>query len=209
MKSQLLEMLTMQDAINTQVNEHWRTQKFEWYRAVWVECAELLDHYGWKWWKKQTPDMEQVSLELVDIWHFGLSMILEQSESVEVAANSIINHLDSKSAPNELEFKLLLETFVTQVVSNKNFNFGVFIQMAESVGLTFDNLYIQYVAKNVLNRFRQDHGYKQGTYVKIWQGREDNEHLFEILKQVQTKSDNGLPVNFSSFLYDELTRRYH
>jgi hypothetical protein len=26
----------------------------------------MLDHYGWKWWKKQTPDTEQVILELVD-----------------------------------------------------------------------------------------------------------------------------------------------
>ncbi len=209
MKNQLLEMLTMQDTINTQVNEHWREQNFEWYRAVWVECAELLDHYGWKWWKKQNPDMEQVSLELVDIWHFGLSMVLEQSESLEQAADSVISCIHGQPDTSELEFKVLLETFVAQVVSNKSFDYGVFIQLANSVDLTFDNLYVQYVAKNVLNRFRQDHGYKQGTYVKVWGGREDNEHLFEILKQIQAQSAGSLPVNFSSYLYDELIRRYN
>jgi hypothetical protein len=25
-----------------------------------------------------------------------------------------------------------------------------------------------------LNRFRQDHGYKEGTYIKVWNGEEDN-----------------------------------
>lgn len=35
----------------------------------------------------------------------------------------------------------------------------------------------QYTGKNVLNVFRQDHGYKAGTYIKVWDGREDNEHL--------------------------------
>ena len=29
--------------------------------------------------------------------------------------------------------------------------------------------------------FRQDKGYKEGTYQKIWNGREDNEYLVEII----------------------------
>ncbi|MFT7292895.1 MAG: hypothetical protein ACI87Q_000741, partial [Pseudohongiellaceae bacterium] len=31
------------------------------------------------------------------------------------------------------------------------------------------------------NFFRQDHGYKDGSYIKIWQGQEDNVHLVDIL----------------------------
>lgn len=37
------------------------------------------------------------------------------------------------------------------------------------------------MSKNVLDFFRQDHGYKEGSYQKIWQVREDNEHLADIL----------------------------
>lgn len=41
------------------------------------------------------------------------------------------------------------------------------------------------MGKNVLNRFRQANGYrtaiKEGTYRKLWGGREDNEHLFPAL----------------------------
>jgi len=82
MKQQIALMLTLQDEMNTKVNSDWREQGFEWYRAIWVECAEMLDHYGWKWWKAQAPDMPQVELELIDIWHFGLSDLLQSNSSL-------------------------------------------------------------------------------------------------------------------------------
>jgi len=72
----LVVMLEMQNAMNTKVHEQWFSQGFEWYRAIWVECAEMLDHYGWKWWKKQELDLAQLQMELIDIWHFILSEIL-------------------------------------------------------------------------------------------------------------------------------------
>jgi hypothetical protein len=52
--------------------------------------------------------------------------------------------------------------------------------------MAFDELYEIYVGKNVLNMFRQDHGYKEGTYLKIWQGREDNEHLADIMRTLDS-----------------------
>ena len=45
-------------------------------------------------------------------------------------------------------------------------------------------LFRQYVGKNVLNFFRQDNGYKEGTYRKFWSGREDNEVLVDILQSL-------------------------
>ena len=70
---QMLEtMAQMQDSHNREVHPQWREQGFDYYRAIWVECAELLDHYGWKWWKHTVPDLDQSRLELVDIWHLSL-----------------------------------------------------------------------------------------------------------------------------------------
>ena len=89
MQQRLEIMLTMQDAMNVRVHEQWRSQGFEWYRAIWVECAELLDHHGWKWWKKQSPDIEQVELELVDIWHFGMSQLLLDETDHSVLADHL------------------------------------------------------------------------------------------------------------------------
>ncbi|RKG72059.1 dUTP diphosphatase, partial [Corallococcus sp. CA049B] len=42
-------------------------------RAVLVETTEAMDHHGWKWWSKQTMNLEQLRIELIDIWHFALS----------------------------------------------------------------------------------------------------------------------------------------
>ena len=81
MQTQLAVMLELQDRINAQVSAGWREREHPWYRAIWTECAELLEHHGWKWWKQQRPDREQLALELVDIWHFGLSDWLQRQAS--------------------------------------------------------------------------------------------------------------------------------
>ena len=69
--------------------------------------------------------------------------------------------------------------------------------------MQFDQLYIAYVGKNVLNFFRQDHGYQDGSYHKQWGGREDNEHLVEIV----AKLDTNLP-SFKDDLYAEMKAVY-
>ena len=71
----------------------WADQDFEWYRAAWVECGELIEHYGYKWWKKQEPDLEQVRLEVIDIWHFGLSALFRDGKDIEQIAGEIAAEL--------------------------------------------------------------------------------------------------------------------
>ena len=118
---QLLKMLEMQDAMNTKVNNAWRAQGFAWYRAIWVECAELMDHYGWKWWKKQQPDMEQVILELVDIWHFGLSDLLQHESHGGQLAEQLAQEL-TKTLSNIGLFREELEHFVEAVLTRRSFD---------------------------------------------------------------------------------------
>lgn len=199
---QIQTMLELQDSMNTKVNSEWKSQGYEWYRAIWVECAELMDHYGWKWWKKQSPDTEQVALELIDIWHFGLSILLQSGRSsVEIAAQ-IKNELVVET--HEQDFRLNLEKFVAATLADKQFHIALFARLMAGVNMSFDQLYRGYVGKNVLNFFRQDHGYKEGTYRKHWHdGREDNEHLVEALQSLDA-SEPG----FKNALYDALKHRY-
>lgn len=50
-------------------------------------------------------------------------------------------------------------------------------------GFTGRDIEITYVAKNLLNAFRQKYGYKEGIYMKMWaDGREDNDFLIEWLE---------------------------
>jgi dimeric dUTPase (all-alpha-NTP-PPase superfamily) len=201
MQAQIQTMLALQDSMNTKVHPQWREQGYEWYRAIWVECAELMDHYGWKWWKKQQPDWEQVKLELIDIWHFGLSDLLMQHEDADHLSSVLAAALRESCAAQD--FRVALENFVQATLMQRAFDLSAFAQLMEAADLGFEDLYRGYVGKNVLNFFRQDHGYKEGTYIKLWGGREDNEHLVELMA--------GLDVAGASFkddLYAALQQRY-
>lgn len=43
MKNKLITMLTLQDNLNRHINPEWVSAGYEWYRAIWIECAELMD----------------------------------------------------------------------------------------------------------------------------------------------------------------------
>lgn len=201
MKQQILAMLELQDAMNSKVNSNWVEQNFAWYRAIWVECAELLDHYGWKWWKKQTPDADQVKLELVDIWHFGLSILLLDSDGHESIAGQVAEGF-SRAAPSG-DFREDLEAFTLSTLQTRKFDVPGFATLMDGIDLSFDELYTRYVGKNVLNFFRQDHGYQDGTYRKQWGGKEDNEHLVEAVSELDHSR-----ADLKDQLYSALKARY-
>lgn len=201
MRQKLLAMLQLQDEMNTRVHPAWREQGYEWYRAIWVECAELMDHFGWKWWKKQSPDREQVVLELIDIWHFGLSSLLQMESSVDVIADQL--ELAMATAAPKQDFREDVEAFVQQILISRKFDPALFNQLLCHMDISLDHLYRSYLGKNVLNFFRQDKGYKEGTYVKVWLGREDNMHLVEILDVL----DSGSPT-YRQDIYQALSERY-
>ena len=83
------------------------------------------------------------------------------------------------------------------------FDVPLFIKIVEQAEMNADELYRQYVGKNVLNFFRQDNGYKEGSYLKLWNGREDNEHLVDVLNAL----DIALP-DYSDQVYQGLQQRY-
>ncbi|WP_372770791.1 dUTP diphosphatase [Pseudoalteromonas sp.] len=199
--NKICTMLEMQNAMNTKVHAEWFNQGFEWYRAIWVECAEMLDHYGWKWWKKQTPDTEQVILELVDIFHFGLSLRIDGITSYLEIAEQLTAELEKPTQAED--FKQTLELLAASAVANKTFDAAAFAGCMAQIGMNIDDLYRGYVGKNTLNFFRQDHGYKEGSYIKVWHGQEDNEHLVEVVKSLDINQ-----ANFAELVYQGLKERY-
>jgi dimeric dUTPase (all-alpha-NTP-PPase superfamily) len=201
MKQQLLIMLEMQDAMNARVNPDWRRAGNAWYRAIWTECAEMLDHYGWKWWKQQQPDLEQVELELVDIMHFAMSdYLLQDDDNAAVAAR-----IESELAETRegAEIREAIEQMAQSTIARRSMHFADFARLMNLIGMDFDRLYRSYVGKNVLNFFRQDHGYQDGSYIKQWHGREDNEHLVEVVAMLDS-DDSG----FRNAVYRGLAERY-
>lgn len=202
MQQALENMLAMQHSMNTRVHEHWIEQQFAWYRAIWIECGELVEHYGYKWWKKQEPDMAQVQLEVIDIWHFGMSALFEPGKAQAALAAEIAAEV-ADFEPAGLDVREATEALAQHALETRSFSPLRFWELMHAAGLDFETLYSAYVGKNVLNFFRQDHGYKEGTYAKTWQGREDNEHLVEVMDSL-----DGAAGDFAEQVYTALEQRY-
>lgn len=201
MQKQLAEMLALQDQMNTKVHPEWRQQNYAWYRAIWTECAELMDHYGWKWWKKQTPELDQIKLEIVDIWHFGMSTYLVDSSDYAAVAKEISTQWIE--ATDDGDFLRAVEAVAANTLATQKMSIPDFCRLMIIMDMSMDELFRQYIGKNVLNFFRQDHGYKDGTYIKVWNGKEDNEVLAEALNALDPAADN-----FKDQVYEALTAHY-
>jgi hypothetical protein len=206
LENKLRTMLEMQDRINSRINSRWREMNHAWYRAIWTECAEMMDHVGWKWWRKNETKWDQIHLELVDIWHFGLSDVLQRGE-IERSCDelSAIFRIDSgvKGLADLDLVRTTIEEFATAALRDKRFAASLFATLLMSCGLSFTELFRGYAMKNVLNFFRQDYGYNSGTYEKTWSGREDNEHLVELASKMDIEAED-----FVEQLYEKLKARY-
>lgn len=182
-KTQLAEQFALQNKMNATVNPDWLRAGYAWHRAIMVEAVEALDHYGWKWWKKSEPDVTQVQIELVDIWHFVLSATLAGTNGdTEWAVLSTLGRFEGtpSSSVNATSTPMLFDILAGDAAGG-HFNAIVFDALMRRLEFTWDQLHAMYIAKNVLNIFRQGHGYKQGTYVKEWHGKEDNVVLADLI----------------------------
>ena len=195
----------MQERHNQLVHVQWASQNYAYYRAVWVECAELLDHFGWKWWRRATVDLDQAKLEIVDIWHFGLSELLRDGQVDRQLAARLKSALAMPSASGEDAFRLAVEGLALASLATRRFDLDAFATVMRSLPLGFDELYRLYIGKNVLNAFRQRNGYKAGHYRKMWQGREDNEHLMEIVRHLDAE-EPALAERVATALADRYAR---
>jgi dimeric dUTPase (all-alpha-NTP-PPase superfamily) len=197
-EAQITTMLEMQQGMNERVNAGWVTAGYNWYRAINVECIEAIDYFGWKWWQKTECNMPQLRMELVDIWHFILSAVLQRKNgSLALAKQDMMAefNLAMKSVQFDNQYYTLAQMSLLEkldlqsgLAAAKRTNLALFESILLDCEMDWISLFKQYIGKNVLNYFRQDHGYKTGTYTKVWHGREDNDHLMEVMDSVDANS---------------------
>ena len=202
------EMLDMQQELNDATNgkgwENGYTKNeriINWKRCIYMESAELIDSFNWKHWKDidKDNDWDNATIEIVDIWHFIMSLLLENykicsKKSVGRLVKDIVDTHGFDSFAKEpentknadiMEIINDIESIINITTSSQiNLFDGLlkgYFAMALKCGVNLKILYKFYIAKNVLNQFRQDNGYKEGSYRKIWGVKEDNEVMIDIL----------------------------
>ena len=143
----------------------------------------------------------QVKLEVVDIVHFALSIRLEHNLPLDQTAEVIVKDFDNSMQAEDI--RKTIECLALVTLTDQGAHFAFIAGIMKYLDMSFDELYEIYVGKNVLNMFRQDNGYKEGTYNKVWNGREDNEYLADIMEQL-----NGDSQSFQDDIYSALTQNY-
>ena len=208
------QMFKLQNELNNHTNgEMWvegltkENRQISWYRCIYMEAAEAIDSFNWKHWKNINvePDWANIKVELVDIWHFIMS------EAIRVGDQSYANQYEEIDAIDDLDSEVLLQTLEkilalsaqAKIENNDNAireTIDLFFITLSHIGMNTKELYKRYVVKNQLNTFRQQNGYKEGSYIKIWGSVEDNVVAFNIM------DDN--PDISPSALYQQLELAY-
>lgn len=217
-----LQMLNLQHNFNSMVNPKYMEAGNKWGRASMIEANELIDHYGWKWWKHQETDLNQSVLEVIDILHFVMSEYLELAHKQSWSREKVAYILDSIYKMNKNMGKqfnsredVLVHMEMLAIlarVSPKTAPFALFI-ISDYFHLDIKLMYKKYCEKNVLNVFRQDHGYnKPNTYLKSWKIKknanalvEDNMVLSDIVEEMNSEE---IDEHYFSKLYKALEDAY-
>lgn len=203
--NRILQMLELQQELNDATNgENWEQgitkngKKIDWRRCIYLEGAELIESYPWKHWKniEATPDYDNIKIEIVDIWHFIMSEALriykiDNLGSITDIANSVTKmqgfdaflQIEKGEMLDPYEEIELVEEMIKTLFCSNDINklLITFLTMSSKLNLKLPELYELYIGKNILNKFRQNHGYKEGTYIKVWDNKEDNVVMQNIL----------------------------
>lgn len=143
------------------------------------EVIEMCEHLSLiSTWKKQPEaDMKQAFMELVDVFAFAMSTLNEYGQvDCEMEDKKMIADFYLGETIRHLLFGLTqkgtcLPLFKIRDICNEFFNRSI------------NDVFYYYMGKQTLTRFRQDNGYKNGTYIKMWGNKEDNEYLTAALEQ--------------------------
>lgn len=221
----ILLMLQLQAGLNDATNgENWTEgitkngKVINWRRCIYMECAEMIDSFTWKHWKSidADADWDNLQIEVIDVWHFIISLAIEnysltlrggvEDLALNISELECFSKIDVENdmfAP-QADVIAKVEDVMLHTLSKDTLDLEAliadFFDLVIMSGLDLESLYKLYVGKNILNQFRQDNGYKDGSYKKTWNGEEDN----VVMKRVWEDNSDLKP----DALYRELTKIY-
>lgn len=217
----LTSIVEIQLGVQNKVAPEWRESEIRPDISAKVEIAEAIMNVGRTdisdWWKK-TPFLKgQYMLELVDTLVFSILATAKDSGSdLRVISDMVAGYhlyidgmageeLYSVQDPND-KVRHLDELLSGTVYGFDEDHYSrLFNIMCQEAG-GIEGLYKWYTAKSVLNHFRKDNGYKDGTYIKLWDGtNEDNFFLEGILEDIVGEWDRE---TLEATIYDKLAQMY-
>lgn len=222
-EQQARTLIEYQGQANDVMSTAWRdpatgNDTIPYYRAANIELFESIVEIGFKWWKgEQAYSTSKVIQELVDALHFVISdhirhKINRSSRPEESALSICVSSLTGIPTPeiskigrlvgarwtpdmSELSLVDICEQALYDYLLTGKASIGWLAILFERLGVSPDQIFGYYLAKNTLNKFRTANGNGEGTYDQIWADREDSDFLQDFVEQTVEK---GEPISVES-----------
>jgi len=197
-EDELMETIELQDKLNCIViDENWKNMNelkgkpLDWHTYIVTEAVELIESYDYKHWKAGTVDLENAKMELVDILHFinTLILTLPSRRNIYRTIHEGMIHYD-ENVKND-NYVVNINVFIKKVYTYDDITdlYTEFLILVKRLGFDIEEICDIYRLKNILNIFRYENGYREGEYIKMWDGKEDNEVLVGIAN-IHNKSND-------------------
>jgi len=218
------ETLELQAGFNDRVAPGWKEDpnqnKYSYWMATLDEVVEVMNSKHWKWWKNSgnfgEVDWENVRVELIDIFHFMVSMALQTNMSEMIFTNLIANDKllnEGKLQIRGPEFFKDIWEHLLMAVYLRSLPLLI-VRWAEfwfKAGGDMDSLFKEYRIKAALNIIRQEYGYgTKNNYRKIWPSYLDKTQRVEdnvVAKQL-TEDITKVDENTTQIITERLRRYY-
>jgi len=183
-KNEFREILVAQNELNIKYSGARWTEtvsgmKFK--SAIFTEIAEFLESSpeDWKWWKNTPNDRQNQYIEVIDVVHFGASLMIKYrsiddlvDEFEGIDKGDILRRIDDGDL-----YEIMYEFFQCPGTYNYLLLITAMCLFTKDA-LDIEEVWKGYFAKNQLNQKRIAGGYKEGNYEKINEaGEEDNREI--------------------------------
>lgn len=148
----------------------------DWTLDMQVEIKDIIYNFAWRELNKNTiinPDEYTIQKEVNKL--VSINSIIGGMSNVSRILNIDIKDEDGLDSTSEFYFKNIISKLIG---ISLGLCFKIHFMIFNS---TIEDIWSLYVIKNTLNGFRKANGYEEGTYEKIWNGKEDNIVAMEIM----------------------------
>jgi hypothetical protein len=221
----LTEMIHVQDDLGLRQNTHWREKDWDFKLAALEEVIEAIEHLKWKWWKnpegvtEKDIDWEAVHYEAADVFNFLTTYLLMECSYHAVVRTFIrgydraqVGDFSSPSISNAMEFAKDIIRSLVGYPSMDDDSYASYygeelttsyFRFLHAIGLEPARLRAIYLAKAELNIFRWENGFKDGTYIRTWNGVKDDVFLKKIVNMT-----NEEDPNYRTYIYQSIQSIY-
>lgn len=161
---QFKHMLRMQDDFNKATMKKKGIESLsnsQIYLALVDEIGELNHELKqlWCWWKDSEIPYERsrVLEELGDVWHFAMTRYLEAIKDYDITP--YVMAAVTCYIPREINLACIKESFNDIIAYDQITCMRGIINLSESLGFTFEEIYLEYLRKNKITWERLKNGY--------------------------------------------------